>query len=106
MSFLTYRPRLRFGRGPMVLRLLPANDLYSRAALGQMARMKLIRWQFDVVSPTRTIAGAGAHCCVSSATLRFGMGDRRVTEPTAKLSCEMRVVAKAAGVGDRADRLG
>jgi len=41
----------------------------------------------------------------NNSTLRVGVGARRVTEPMAKFSCEMRVVAKAAGVGDRADRL-
>jgi hypothetical protein len=33
------------------------------------------------------------------------MGAWRVTEPMSKLSCEMGVVAKAAGVGDLAERL-
>jgi hypothetical protein len=32
-------------------------------------------------------------------------GRRRVAEPMAKFSCEMSVVAKAAGVGDLAERL-
>src|SRR5258708_1493421 len=45
------------------------------------------------------------HCAVSSANLRPGVGARRVTEPTAKFSCEMRVVAKAAVVSDGAYRL-
>ena len=40
------------------------------------------------------------HCAVSSANLRPRVGARRVTEPTAKFSCEMRVVAKAAVVSD------
>src|SRR5712672_3052108 len=49
-----------------------------------------------------THIGTRVHCAVSSANLRPGVGARRVTEPTAKFSCEMRVVAKAAGVSDGA----
>jgi hypothetical protein len=33
------------------------------------------------------------------------VGPRRMTEPAAKFSCEMSIVAKAASVGDLAERL-
>ena len=33
-----------------------------------------------------------------------GVGTRRTTEPLAKFSCEMSVVAKATGIGDVAER--
>ena len=56
-----------------------------------------------VVSLLRTIIGTGTHCAVSSAALRCGVGAWRVTETAAKFSCEMRVVVKAARVGNRTD---
>src|SRR3981081_2904968 len=38
-------------------------------------------------------------------TMSSGRATWRVTEPMAKLPCKMRIVAKAAGIGDLAERL-
>ena len=42
---------------------------------------------------------------VANGTARFYVGARRVTEPMTKLSCEMSIVAEAAGIGDLAEML-
>jgi hypothetical protein len=44
------------------------------------------RREHAVAIPGRTHIGTGVYCAVTGATLRFGMGTRRVTEPMAKLS--------------------
>jgi hypothetical protein len=73
------------------------------------------------VSPGRTLIGIGAHCAVSSATLRRGAGARpiqegalagspifavsrrKMTEPATGLSCEMSVVLSRSRVCDLAE---
>ena len=67
--------------------------------------MSLDQRTAGIVSLLRTIIGTGTHCAVSGATLCCAMGAGRVTEATAKFSCEMRVVVKAGRVGDRTDGL-
>jgi hypothetical protein len=47
----------------------------------------------------------GAHCSIAGAIKFFCVGAWGVTEPTTKLPGEMSIVAKAAGVGDLAERL-
>src|SRR5258705_12331201 len=60
----------------------------------------------DVVCQWRPFACTGAHCCVVGASImRCGVGTGCTAEPIAKFSREMRVVAKATGVGDLAERL-
>jgi hypothetical protein len=41
----------------------------------------------------------------ANGTASFDVGAGGVTEPTTKFPCEMSIVAKAAGVGDLAERL-
>jgi hypothetical protein len=53
----------------------------------------------------RTFTIAGAHYSVAAATISIGVGARRVSETTTELSCKIRVVAKAAGIGNLAERL-
>jgi len=58
-----------------------------------------------VVSLRRTVFGTAVHGCVAGVmNTCSGVRARRVTEPTAELSCEMSIVAKAAGIGDLAQR--
>jgi hypothetical protein len=73
-------------------------------ALGSMLQMSLNRRWLHVVSRRRTFTGIDANYS-ASAMMCAGMGAWRVTELTAKFSCEMSIVAKAAGVGDLAERL-
>lgn len=54
---------------------------------------------------SRTFTIAGAHCSVAAATISIGVGARRVSEPTSELLCKIRVVAKAAGISNLAERL-
>src|SRR3981081_4289404 len=57
------------------------------------------------VSLWRTFSKMRAHCFVASGVVSFRICARCVTEPMAKFSCKMSVVAKAAGVGNLAERL-
>src|ERR1700716_3918436 len=57
------------------------------------------------VSLWRTLSRTRAHCFVASGVVSFRICARCVTEPMAKFSCKMSVVAKAAGVGNLAERL-
>ena len=56
------------------------------------------RWWMAVVSLRRTFTGTGAHCFRANA-VSSGL-TRRVTEPTAKFSREMGIVAKPTSVGN------
>src|SRR3982074_1236436 len=59
-----------------------------------------------VVSLWRTFSRTRAHCFVASGeVVSFRVCARCVTEPMAKFSCKMSVVAKTAGVGNLAERL-
>jgi hypothetical protein len=60
---------------------------------------------FGLVFPTRTLISAGAHRSVANALTVTRGGAWRVAEPTAELSCKIIVVAKAAGIGNLAERL-
>ena len=51
------------------------------------------------MSLRRAFTGTGARDSIASAIESFGVGAGRLTEPMSKLSCEMSIVAKAAGVG-------
>jgi hypothetical protein len=73
-------------------------------ALGSMLQMSLNRRWLHVVSRRRTFTAINANYS-ASAMMCAGVGAWRVTELTAKFSCEMSIVAKAAGVGDLAERL-
>ena len=56
-----------------------------------------------------TVTHFHSDCCAlfrRSGGQDFRVSTWRVTEPLPKLSCEMSVVAKAASVGDFAERLG
>jgi hypothetical protein len=57
------------------------------------------------VSLWRTFSKMRAHCFVASGVVSFRICARCVTESMAKFSCKMSVVAKAAGVGNLAERL-
>src|SRR4030081_1453132 len=57
------------------------------------------------VSLWRTLSRTRAHYFVASGVVSFRVGARCVTELMAKFSCKMSVVAKAAGVGNLAERL-
>jgi hypothetical protein len=56
------------------------------------------RWWMAVVSLWRTFTGTGAHCFRANA-VNSGL-TRRVTEPAAKFSREMGIVAKPTSVGN------
>jgi hypothetical protein len=58
----------------------------------------------EVVSLRRPFTSTGAHRSVAAATTSTGVGTWRRTEPMVNSSCEMRVVVKAAGVGDLTER--
>jgi hypothetical protein len=72
---------------------------------GSMLRANLDSRELDVVSLARTISSPGAHCSVANALTVTCGGAWRVAEPTTELSCKMSVVAKAAGIGNLAERL-
>src|ERR1700724_2253253 len=57
------------------------------------------------VLPTPTLISTGAHRSVAGATMPSRVGAWHATKPMVKSSCEMGVVAKAAGVGDLDQRL-
>ena len=69
-----------------------------------MLQSSLARNRCEVVSQERTFTGTGAHCS-DRAYIPCRVGAGRVTEAAAKFSGEVNVVAKAAGVGDLAERL-
>jgi hypothetical protein len=51
------------------------------------------------------LTSTGAHYPVATGTASFGVNSRRMTKPMLKFSCEMNIVAKAAGVRNLAERL-
>src|ERR1700724_599161 len=57
------------------------------------------------MSRKRTFAGTGAHCSIASRLTTSSMGARSIAETMAELAGEMRIIAKAAGIGDLAERL-
>jgi hypothetical protein len=57
------------------------------------------------VSRQRTFDSTSAHCSINGTLTLSGVGARRVTEPMAEFSREMCIIAKAAGIGDLAERL-
>ena len=59
----------------------------------------------DVVSGWRMLSSAGAHYPGPSSTASLQVAARCVTKPTPESSCEMGIVAKAAGVRDFAEML-
>jgi hypothetical protein len=58
-----------------------------------------------VLALNRTFTIGGAHCSIDAATVSIGVGAGRVSEPTTELLCKISVVAKAAGIGNLAERL-
>jgi hypothetical protein len=58
-----------------------------------------------VVCQRRTFVCTSAHGSIAGALTMSGMRARRIAEPMAEFSCEMRIVAKAAGISDLAERL-
>jgi hypothetical protein len=83
----------------------PTDPASSANVRGSMLRANLDSRQLDVVSLARTISGPGAHCSVANALTVTCGGAWRVAESTTELSCKMSVVAKAAGIGNLAERL-
>jgi hypothetical protein len=73
-------------------------------ALGSMLQMSLNRRWLHVGSRRRTFNGIDANYS-ASAMMCAGVGAWRVTELTAKFSCEMSIVTEAAGIGNLAERL-
>jgi hypothetical protein len=57
------------------------------------------------VSRRRTFDSTSAHYSITGALTMSGVGARRITKPMAEFSREMRIIAKAAGIGDLAERL-
>ena len=51
------------------------------------------------------LTGRGLHCRVANESAAFDVGARRMTKPIPESSCEMGIVAKAAGVRDFAEML-
>jgi hypothetical protein len=70
-----------------------------------MSQRNLGHGPVGVMALNRTFTIGGAHCSIDAATVSIGVGARRVSEPTTELLCKISVVAKAAGIGNLAERL-
>ena len=57
------------------------------------------------MSRRRTFDSTSAHYSITGALTMSGVGARRITKPMAEFSREMRIIAKAAGIGDLAESL-
>src|SRR6266446_4828271 len=64
----------RQSTGPLPIR---AQAFAGAAACFLTGAEEIKRWRLEVVSPGRTLFGTRAHCAVSSATLRRGVGAQR-----------------------------
>jgi hypothetical protein len=107
---LSLNLRHQLGRGILIATstnksLYPNRFAVFRRNQTTASLMNLGRRCPGVVSRERTFAGTAAHCSIAGRLNRPGMGARRIPETLAKLARKMGIVAKAAGVGDLAQRL-